>query len=166
MGWKRLERALSVVGGNGRWAVYTALGLLNYVMGWELSAPDMMMDGSTGPLDGLRLLFPMAPEPHGPHDVEELDRLGRELCRWLHAPADMVETTLCDLWTLANGRYYVGHDIDIMLGQTGTGPLRDEMYSARRAVIPHAYLGELHDWTGVDPMRRKAFRDTGQLVTR
>jgi hypothetical protein len=66
------------------------------------------------------------------------------------------------------GRYYVGHDIDQMLGQIDrtTSAFVGEALAARYETLPYDYLGEHHDWDGIDDARRKVYRDTGQIVTR
>jgi Alpha-glutamyl/putrescinyl thymine pyrophosphorylase clade 2 len=173
--WHHLAGRLAALPGNGRWAAYKTTEMLAEVCGIPAQAPDMGHAHSTGPRRGLVLLHPAAPGPdeNSALAVKELDVLSRRLVDELRAaglPATMAtaETTLCDFHALHAGRYYVGHDIDLMQAQVRAvrPPLAPHLMDARAAALPGVYLGELGGWTGPDPRRRRHYRDTGVILER
>jgi hypothetical protein len=172
--WEILTGRLATIHGNGRWAAYKTAELLQHIAGLPIEAPDMGHAHSTGPRKGLALLYEDdLPQGDDPASVKHLDSLSREVVSHLRAsglPADYAtaETTLCDFHALAEGRYYVGHDIDLMQEQLTKVPstLTNAALAARQHVIPLSYVGEISGWDGVDRPRRRVYRDTGKIVTR
>ena len=173
--WRGVMEQVEFVHGNGRWASYKAAEMFQKVNGLPLKPLDMGHANSSGPRQGLEVLFPGLPQDNDRVTITKLDAMSAEFVRrleltGLEAPIEEVETTLCDFHALAGGRYYVGHDIDQMQAQL----LRDgawcepvmTAFQARGMTLPHAYLGELNGWEGVDAERRKAYRDTGELLER
>lgn len=174
LAWGAASDLIGRLFGNGRWAAYKTCEMLAAVAGMPLRAPDMGHAHSTGPRKGLALLSP-APIPLGnsPEEISQLDRLSRFLVEDLRddgaaASIETAETTLCDFHALSVGRYYVGHDIDKMQHQLSTAPsgLSGAAFAARQAALPAEYLGECTDRSGVDRERRRAYRDTGEILTR
>lgn len=167
--WTLVRRRIEQVHGNGRWASYKTAELLQKVAGWPVDAPDMGMDGATGPAAGLRLLG--ASQRSSPATLE---RMGATVARQLATEGlpgtelSTVETTLCDFHALVDGRYYVGHDIDQMQEQLNRAPRAASAtaFAARAATLPPAYLGERNGWTGVDRDRCRLFRDLGVIRER
>lgn len=184
-----LAGEVTSIWGNGRWATYKTCELVAATMvefapdragRWEPS--DMGHAHSTGPRKGLALIS-AEPLPKGntARDIAHLDSLSEHLVldlreRGLNASAATAETTLCDFKSLVDGRYYVGHDIDQMGDQ-----LRRALRSAQAAGLPddHVEVVALHQALGysvelfqkywphsVDPERRKAYRDRGELLLR
>jgi Alpha-glutamyl/putrescinyl thymine pyrophosphorylase clade 2 len=166
--WGRLTGRLAELPGNGRWASYKTAEMLQKICGYPVTAPDMGHANSSGPRHGLALLYPGIPAGNAPAELAQLDRLSAELADSLGAAIEEAETTLCDFHALAEGRYYPGHDIDVMLSQLlGTqSALTAEAMRARRAALAPAYLGEVGGWAGVDRHRCRVYRDTGIICER
>ena len=171
--WGHLTADLAALDGNGRWAAFKTAEMLAAISDIPVEAPDMGHAYSSGPRHGLALLYPPVPAGNGALAIKELDVLSGRLVDKLREaglPASMAtaETTLCDFHALHAGRYYVGHDIDLMQAQVrAVRPgLADKLWNARTTALPAAYLGELGGWTGPDPRRRRFYRDHGRIVTR
>lgn len=171
--WNNVVAALQTIHGNGRWASYKMSEILWKVNGFNLRAPDMGHANSSGPRQGLALLFDSLPQGNTASDIKVLDGLSDQVVDFLKGVGAQVsietaETSLCDFHALCDGRYYVGHDIDAMLEQINKVPsgLSPIAFAARRATIPNEYLGELNGWSGVDPERKRIYRDTGVVITR
>lgn len=164
------DHCLMRIHGNGRWASYKTAEMLADVAGLPLAAPDMGHAHSSGPRHGLALLHPRLASAAGndPTTIATLDAVSARLAASLGAPVEKAETSLCDFHSLVNGSYYLGHDIDQMLGQLHQvpSPLTGPTLDARAATLPHPYLGELHGWDGVDRARKHAYRTTGRILTR
>lgn len=119
--WYEARQRLERVAFNGRWASYKTAEVLQKALRWPLEPPDMGMDGATGPLAGLRTLFPEPrTSPGGGYSrVDVAEAQGRALLDHLQragVPVDIaeVETLLCDWHSLVEGRYYVGHDTALL----------------------------------------------------
>jgi hypothetical protein len=171
--WDRVVVALESIYGNGRWASYKTAEMLWKVNGLPLQASDMGHAHSSGPRKGLALLYKDLPDGNNLEDVAELDRISLDLLDKLtnlgvDAKIEEAETSLCDVYALAKGHYYMGMDIDAMLENLlkCPSPLAEQMFEARKRVIPHHYLGELNGWTGVDQNRKRVFKETGMLLLR
>lgn len=172
--WVAFRRRVEAIDGNGRWASYKLAEIMTTVLGARLRILDMGHAQSTGPRKGLRHIWAGAPDGNSAETVAALDdyssRLTRRLAKatGLDLGVEHVETMLCDFNALVHGDYYTGRDIDVMLEATTQAPetVRNLVLSARSAALPHAYLGELHDWAGVDRPRKRAYKLTGKLVTR
>ncbi len=171
--WGKLNDALLEIWGNGRWASYKTAEILWKVCNIRVEATDMGHAHSSGPRQGLDLLFDGLPRGNSAEVVAALDKISnrvrmRLIGAGLQAPVEEVETTLCDFHALATGRYYVGHDIDQMLRQlldVQSGWTRSAL-DARFHTLPHQYLGEIYGWTGPDADRKRAYRDTGKILER
>lgn len=174
--WGSVTDALLDVWGNGRWAAYKTCEMLAEVVGMPLEAPDMGHAHSSGPRQGLNLLFAGANQYTGNDKgtVKLLDDFSTLLCkvlaeRGLPARVENVETTLCDFHALHGGRYYVGHDIDQMLEQLHHSPdntMKFAAFQARSGAFDEAYLGERGGWDGIDKSRNKAYKEHGLILTR
>lgn len=171
-GWAHLQVLLLDIWGNGRWAAYKTAEVLWKVCGFPVEATDMGHAFSSGPRQGLALLAKV-PAGNSKADVQELDEISERICARLRseslvASVEEVETTLCDFHALHAGRYYVGHDIDQMLRQLldVQSSLTATALRARMYTLPHAYLGEIHGWTGPDVGRKQIYRKTGRVVER
>jgi hypothetical protein len=154
--WSNLQVVLTAPWGNGRWAAYKTSEMLWKVNGYQLQATDMGHEYSSGPRDGLKLLFPDAPTGNSPEEVQYLDALGDLLVEKLRsggaiASVETAETSLCDFHSMIKGRYYTGIDIDHMqeqLIEVQSG-LTEKAFLSRKSVLPKQYLGELNGWVGV-----------------
>jgi hypothetical protein len=171
--WDRISRyGLLRVEGNGRWSAYKTAEMIKEVAGWPLAAPDMGHAYSSGPRQGLELLYPEALALQGKNDataIRQLDWLSEVHAQKHKAPLEQCETTLCDFHSLVNGHYYVGHDIDqmmVQLAKAGDGPLIQAAWRARRKVFSDSYRGEAGGWHGVDRERCRAFKETGRILLR
>ena len=167
--WVQVQGRLREVWGNGRWAAYKTGEMLATVCGGPLAPTDAGHEFSTGPRHGLELLDPRARIPgNGPAVVATLNALTDELVAELGLPVEQVETVLCDFHSLARGRYYVGHDIDLMWGQIRAHPEltpaeEAELRDARLRAFHPFWLGEVGGWGGVRPALRPLYRDQGAV---
>lgn len=169
---------------NGRWASYKAIEVMQKVLGWPVAHADAGHDGSTGPRRGLTLFFPEV-KGNGPRAIDRLDEQTDVLMRATRAHGvdvhvEEVETLLCDFKSLAHGRYYVGHDTDLMLEgilrPNVDDPTRYALLHARRALPTH-YRGEWSGqegvfnragmrWTARDKDAMRAYVERGVIVHR
>lgn len=154
--WSNLQVVLTAPWGNGRWAAYKTSEMLWKVNGYRLKAIDMGHEYSSGPREGMKLLFPDAPTGSSPDEVQYLDALGdliveKLMSEGIEASVETVETSLCDFHSMIKGRYYTGIDIDHMQEQLISVPsgLTAAAFAARKKVLPNVYLGELNGWVGV-----------------
>jgi hypothetical protein len=171
--WKTLNDELTTVFGNGRWAAYKTAEILMKSHGFNLAAPDMGNANSSGPRKGLGLFFPGLPQGNSPAEIAYLDELSLKVVENLTGKTSQVsietaETSLCDFYALNKGRYYVGIDIDEMQEQLLRVPsdLTAMAFKARYETLPHAYLGELNGWEGIDKKRKSVYRDTREIALR
>jgi len=146
-------------------------------LGWQIEAPGIGAEGASGPAQGLALIFGENRNA-GEQEIQAV-MLNRFISKQhsLEIPLNTLETVLCDFHSLFEGRYYVGHDIDQMQSQIAQGvsdarkhevsptPVYD-VFNARAHALPRAYLGEYHDWEGVDADRDKVYRDQGVIKYR
>lgn len=168
-GWGQLNDRIAAVHGNGRWAAYKLAELAQKVCGARVQVADAGHRNSSGPRHGLALLFPWTPSGNGPDVIADLDRLTAALAADLGEPdLGQVETSLCDFHGLVSGRYYLGHDIDLMAEQLAAVPsaLTLPAIAARLGALPFAYLAEVGGWPGVDRARKRAYADSGVIVAR
>jgi len=73
---------------------------------------------------------------------------------------DQLETSLCDFNSLVKGRYYIGHEMDLMM--EGLEP-QSIFWEARAKALAHNYLGEFKGWHGVRPELKTIYRDKGLI---
>lgn len=154
---------------NGRWAAFKWSEILKKVHGWNLAAPDMRMEFCSGPKQGLMDMFGLTRDP----GVEALNEYGQLLRTAALAEGldvgdwETLETVLCNFHSLRSGRYYIGHDIDELQDVIEHAPLDAEsrawLYAARKAALPHEYLGELCGWQGVDKAANHLYQK-GRLI--
>lgn len=156
---------------NGRWAAYKGCEVMQKVRRYPVQAVDAGHQNSTGPREGLALFFPKL-QGQSPTVIGALDRQTDVLimCAAEHGTGLAVEeceTLLCDFRSLTEGRYYVGHDTDLMLEGIGRAPqrTRDLLMHARRA-LPSEYRGELHGWDGRDREAMRAYVERGAILVR
>lgn len=153
--------------GNGRWATFKWAELLKEVHGFPLTAPDMRLQFCSGPKEGLSRLY----RTHESASVAYLNHCAGHLQsylakRGLNLTWERLETVLCDFNSLYKGHYYVGHDIDQMQEQLSVLPRTHNLYRARLETIPHQYLGELHERSGIDKIRLKMYQQNGVILVR
>lgn len=165
--WHRLNDQLVTVDGNGRWAAYKTAELVQKVAGAPLVAADAGHRYSTGPRKGLELLFEL-PAGQSPEAIAHLDRVTTALAgRIGEKDLAQVETSLCDFHSLTKGSYYLGHDIDAMLGQLldprVPDPTPTAVWGARALAFDPTLLGEAQGWAGVRPTLKRLYRQTGAL---
>lgn len=174
--WQLTTEKLMCITGNGRWAAFKTCEMLAEVCGFPLRAPDMGHKGSTGPRQGLTLLYPGASAAGTrPAVINQLNALSAQLvaqlqARGLDASLETAETTLCDFHSMVHGRYYPGLDIDVMLEQLDRAPMSIGMFGAavgaRMRTLPHAYLGEQYGWRKPDRKRKRIYLETGNIPVR
>lgn len=175
--WRQVAGHLMQIDGNGRWAAFKTCEMLAEVCGYPLETPDMGHRNSSGPRQGLDLLFPdaRALSGNGADVIARLDELSLALVDGMQqmgavATLATAETTLCDFHSLYAGRYYPGLDIDEMQKQLDRAPLSRDMREtaarARREMLPQAYVGELNGRTGVDTARKRVYHLTGEIIER
>jgi hypothetical protein len=168
--WETLTEGLLSIHGNGRWAAYKAAEMLQKVCGYPIAAPDAGHRYSSGPRKGLAHLFAGLPEGNDPTSIATLDLYTDLLMTELgETDVALVETSLCDFNSLVSGRYYLGHDIDSMLGDLRHPAVADRVplltWEARSAVFPEELLGEAgaERWTGVRKQLNSIYRSTGEI---
>lgn len=178
--WYTLKATLSAVWGNGRWSAYTTAELLQKVGGLGVLPDDIGNDNSSGPRNGLTLLtgpaHPSRPVADLDHRAERLFHMARGV---LHTDAiphvkgldyAMLESCLCDFYGLNRGSYYVGRDIDRMLGRMKKveghpkAPPFDALYTARASSFAPCYLGERHGWGGIRKERLTHYREHREII--
>lgn len=173
--WTEVMARIERVHGNGRWASYKLAEILMKVNDAPLEPFHMGHANSSGPRRGLELLMDGLPQGDKPEDILFLDDVSEGLVAGLRSrlphmalPVEEVETTLCDFHALHDGRYYVGNDIDQMFEQimNERNHWTDAVLQARYDSLPHAYLGELEGWVGVDRERQKVYKQTGEILVR
>lgn len=154
--WEKINEVLTLPFGNGRWAAYKTAEMLMKINDYPLTATDMGHRNSSGPRQGLQLFFDDLPQGQKDKDIAILDLKSAELIQQMAdqksiVSIETVETSLCDFHNLIRGRYYSGLDIDAMQTQLIQVPsdLTEKAFEARKATIPHKYLGELNNWVGV-----------------
>jgi hypothetical protein len=169
--WPELGHVVGSVYGNGRWATFKTLEMLAAVNGFTITAPDMGHANSTGPRHGLATLYEDTPLGNSPEAIATLDEISREHVAALRAeglPATLetAETTLCDWHAVTEGRYYVGHDIDVMLAQLTAVPsgYSNDALLARIDCFERWLLGEHGGWTGIRKDLNKRYVRTRTLV--
>lgn len=165
--WLQSQR----IWGNGRWAAFKWSEILKKVHGYPLAAPDMRLQFCSGPKAGLAWLYGLgAATALDTYDWASRDVTGRVQQAGMVADVETVETLLCNWHSLVCGRYYVGCDIDAQQEEVAQPFLsvrqREQLFAAREAVLPHAYLGELRGWTGIQKPLLTRYRDTGVLHVR
>jgi hypothetical protein len=157
---------------NGRWAAYKGTEVLHKVLGYPNAAADAGHENSSGPRQGLTLFFP---EVKGNNQVaiNKLDEQTEVLrlatrAHGVELAVEEVETLLCDFKSLAHGRYYCGHDTDLMLEGILAGPnrCRTQLLTARSGSMPQEYLGELHGWEARDKAAMRAYVERGEVLHR
>jgi hypothetical protein len=173
--YQRVWQAVMDVRHNGRWAAYKATEVFQKVFDWPLRASDAGHENSTGPRKGLALLYGDEPEGNSPDVIDELnrrtDQLGVELTkRGVNTAVEEVETLLCDFKSMAHGRYFVGHDTDLMLEQglrQLPAPLWEKLAEARSKGLPHEYLGEVDGrWSARSKALMRQYAETGVVGDR
>lgn len=171
--WATLRARLATPWGNGRWATYKTAELAQKVLGWNVEPTDAGHDYSTGPRQGLAVLYGDAPAGQDAATIALLDRRTETLRDRLNdagVPSDIaeVETHLCDWHAAADGRYYVGHDIDLMLDQINrphvSGDTRELVLAARLNAFDDRWLGETNGWAGVRPRLKRLWVDDGEVI--
>lgn len=172
--WKIAEATLRSVEHNGRWAAYKTGEIMATVLGLPLAPTDAGHDFSSGPRSGLALVYPKVAKYKGSRSgtVAALDGFTEDLRsdmadRGVVLPVEQLETVLCDWHAVVEGRYYVGHDIDLMLEQVGrphvTESARADIDAARGASFDGRWLGEVSGWSGVRPKLKRLYRDAGRV---
>ena len=171
--WTAMLDPLETIYGNGRWASYKLVEMIGFVCDLPVEAPDMGHANSTGPRAGLNYLYSGLPSGNKPSEIAYLDKVSLNLIDKLaehgvQTRLQEAETSLCALKSLIKGNYYIGEDLDAMLEEIKRQPngLTELALEARSNVFPHRYLGEKMGWEGVDKARLKAYKETGQILTR
>lgn len=166
--FRKLYDRTQWVYGNGRWAAFKWVELLKEVHGFPVEAPDMMLKESSGPLDGLRRF---APRAVGMSELEDKAVELRQFLRQNRVPVswEQLETLLCNWNSLCSGHYYVGHDIDELQHQIIMAPglpdfWESRLWEARAEALPHQYLGEKHNWIGVQKWALTQYSSNGHLL--
>lgn len=174
LNWHILQNNIRLAWGNGRWAGYKTAEILSTVQQYPVSPTDMGNAFSSGPRQGLALFYgEVMGNTHAA--IRLLDEQGDHLLtltrkQGIDLDIAQLETMLCDFHALAEGRYYVGHDIDQMQEQlikSALPPsLQEPLWHARKMTLPHHYLGEFGGWNGVQKERKKWYQQHREVVFR
>ena len=156
--WHALVARVARVFQNDRWAAYKVAEMAAKVLDhpYRTTVIDFQHQ-LRGPRQGLRDVYGSEPAGTSPRALAVLEARAREVQAYLYGlgiTGDMaeVETHLCDWHATVSGRYYVGHDVDLMLRQAieaRSAHVTTALLAARAAVIPACWLGEDQGWTGV-----------------
>jgi hypothetical protein len=173
--WALLSERVRMIWGNGRWATYKICEIMMNVCWLPVAATDMDMANSSGPRQGLALLFPEI-TGNSKQNIFQLDWQARFLLALLAREGfsmkiDQLETMLCEFHGMTVGRYYPGHDIDLLQEQIEQQPLllekhKQRLYDMRHQLFPEVYLGEVYGWSGIDPARKKYYQTYGRIPVR
>lgn len=168
-GWANVRRAFEQFPYCGPWASYKFADLVKHVLGYPIVAPDLGVGGggaTAGPIPGLVLLTGEPWDKCARDITLQKDFLDYCLNSGIpFAGFDQLETSLCDFNSLVNGRYYLGHDIDMMMEQIGEGQAQP-LWEARISAIPQACRGEHNQrWFGVRKELKKMYKDTRAIYS-
>lgn len=179
--WLAVNQQVQQIYGNGRWAGYKLGEILRRVNGFPIEAPDMGNQHSSGPREGLARFYGEVPG-ESTDTIQLLDDMGLDLQRRLanvgiEVDVEHLETLLCDWKSTAKGKYYVGHDTDLMYEQVmhahTEGHISTEglaqILEARVASLPQEYLAEISGHP-IDKKtlreRNQYFKNTGRIAVR
>ena len=171
--WHILRKAFEEVAYNGRWASYKLAKMFRKLHDLPVVVPDLGHKNSSGPRQGLGLLFSDLPEGNDPWDLATLDEVSTRLHERLKSDGldidlGTLETILCNFAGLYKGRFYVGRNIDRMQSQVLDSPVRSsvekDIFEAREKVLARGYLGELNGWDGIRSSLEKVYKEY-KLVT-
>tara|TARA_R110000824_G_scaffold120382_3_gene275609 strand:- start:2447 stop:3379 length:933 start_codon:yes stop_codon:yes gene_type:complete len=167
-GWVGARAAFQTLAHCGPWASYKWADLMKHTLGFNIEANDIGVGGrgkKAGPIPGMEWVTGFDWKRCATN-VDEQKRLLDD-CRAAGVPfagLDQLETSLCDVNSLIKGRYYVGHDIDMMMKQLeSAGPM---FWEARQRVIAPGYLGEAGGWFGSRAELMRLYRDKGVIWDR
>lgn len=165
-GWLHLRNEFEGVTGAGPWASYKLADLLKHTHGYPIAAPDIGVGGkgqSAGPIPGMVKLTGLDWKECASNVRAQRDLLARAIDAGVPFKGlDQLETALCDFNSLTEGRYYVGHDIDMNMEQLN-GVASPKLWEARR-VFPDVYRGELGGWKGVRKAYKSLYKTRRELV--
>jgi len=168
--WERVQTLPQV----GRWAAFKWLDLLQHVLDYPIAPPDMRLADCTGPREALEALYPeRLPADYAqsrmPARVAILNLLAAELREGLETVGmpvtwDVLETILCNFFSMTKGKYYCGHDIDEHLHDVVEGARVDIWLNARSAVFDRRLLGEINGrWSGIRGDLMGLYQRTGRV---
>lgn len=169
----------------GRFGAFLFIETLCLLMSYKsANAPIQWKDGDTA-TSGLMNLFAFdnSAEYFDKHDKlppnftqEKLDILyGKLISAIRRAGGETnvteVETSLCAYRKFYKGSRYNGYYLDRQLeelkhyeSQRGAGVMVQELYSLRKSLFDHRYLGEIHGWEGVRKECKTLYKRTGQMM--
>jgi len=158
----------------GRWAAFKWLDLLQHVLDYPIAPPDMRLADCSGPREALEALY-VERLPPGYWDgrmvsrVGVLNQLAHELREGLatlgvEVTWDVLETVLCNFYSMMKGKYYCGHDIDEHLHDMAESVRIDVWLNARSAVFDRRLLGEIGNrWHGIREDLMSLYKRAGQV---
>jgi len=163
--WTYVRDEYSNIKYGGTWSSYKFADLLKWVHGVKITAPDFGVGGGgekAGPIAGMSLLTGYDRKDCLNADLQnELYDLCVDRMEYPFEGMDQCETCLCDFNSMADGRYYTGHDIDQQQAVVKTA---NSVYlSARREVFDKRLLGEDSGWIGVRKKLNTLYYETGQI---
>lgn len=166
-GWDDTRQEFESLEQCGPWASYKWADLMKHTLGFEIEASDIGVGGrgkKAGPIPGMVWLTGMDWKQCA-HDVGRQKQL-LEICRDKGVPfagLDQLETSLCDVNSMIKGRYYVGHDIDLMMTQLQTAtPM---FWESRSRVFEPQWLGEKRGWFGSRHELESLYKTRGKVFT-
>ena len=166
-GWTGSRQAFESLVQCGPWASYKWADLMKHTLGFDIEASDIGVGGrgkKAGPIPGMVWLTGLDWRQCA-NDVASQNEL-LEICQGRGVPfagLDQLETSLCDLNSMVKGKYYVGHDIDMMMKQLEyAGPM---FWEARSRVMKAEHLGEVGGWFGSRHELESLFKNRGLVYT-
>jgi len=152
----------------GPWSSYKWADLLKNVHGLRITANDVGVGGkgeTAGPIPGMVLLTGLDWKQCANDTNSQRDLLSRCVEHYgvPFTGLDQLETCLCDFNSLAHGRYYSGHDIDVQMEHLPTDKI---WWMARGIAIPKSCRGEVgRRWNGPRKALKSLYRDKGIIHT-
>ena len=166
-GWDNTRQAFESLRHCGPWASYKWADLMKHTLGFDIEASDIGVGGrgkKAGPIPGMVWLTGMDWKECA-NDISS-QKLLLKICRDKGVPfagLDQLETSLCDVNSMIKGRYYVGHDIDLMMTQLQTAtPM---FWESRSRVFDPQWLGENGGWFGSRHELESLFKIRGEVYT-
>lgn len=165
--WDSCRHAFSTVWGNGPWATYKWADLMVNVHGVNLKATDIGATASNWSRHApTKCLFRLTNGRFPQRQLATDSMLQKSIFQALNEAGgnwsgiDQFETSLCDFGSALAGRYYVGHDIDLLMEGL---PEESAFWEHRKSAHPEAFLGELNGWHGVRSEYKSLYRDSGRV---
>jgi len=154
-GWEFIRQSFETIKWNGNWASYKWADLMKSVCGFEIFAPNV---GGNGDMNHSPVkCFIIICDDLGIENLTKKEIFDNKfqseifsICKDAGAEwetIDQMETSLCDFKNVLNGKYYVGKDIDEILGYIDELPIifKESFFD----IFEDKYNGLKGGWSGI-----------------